>query len=221
MTTDPIGQSGGLNIYSYTGGDPINFSDPLGLSDVPNCDDVPDQNNCRELGTTGTARRSAIGLVGDALWWYLNDHTAVNRARCEERTSSESGVLRDNARTFTHHYEGCPDTITITVTWPKSHALSWIYSGGLQVSFGVAPAAGPGASGNPFVSATVSTQPATMPLIPSSTTTDTNGNTFYSSSRTFTNNDGIYSKSIGKENIRISNISPRDNAGGSGNVSNQ
>jgi hypothetical protein len=28
---DPIGIAGGLNVYGFAGGDPINFSDPLGL----------------------------------------------------------------------------------------------------------------------------------------------------------------------------------------------
>jgi RHS repeat-associated protein len=26
MQTDPIGQAGGMNIYAYVGGDPVNFS---------------------------------------------------------------------------------------------------------------------------------------------------------------------------------------------------
>jgi hypothetical protein len=32
LQPDPIGVSGGMNIYGYTGGDPINYIDPLGLA---------------------------------------------------------------------------------------------------------------------------------------------------------------------------------------------
>jgi RHS repeat-associated protein len=32
MQTDPIGTAGGVNLYAYTGNDPVNWSDPLGLS---------------------------------------------------------------------------------------------------------------------------------------------------------------------------------------------
>ena len=36
---DPIGLAGGMNLYGFAGGDPVNFSDPFGLSQCPpNCD---------------------------------------------------------------------------------------------------------------------------------------------------------------------------------------
>jgi RHS repeat-associated protein len=37
---DPIGLAGGMNLYGFAGGDPVNFSDPMGLCPIP-ADDCP------------------------------------------------------------------------------------------------------------------------------------------------------------------------------------
>ena len=54
---DPIGLAGGMNLYGFAGGDPVNFSDPFGL--CPWC--------------VGAAAGAAIGGGGRALYNYRND----------------------------------------------------------------------------------------------------------------------------------------------------
>jgi RHS repeat-associated protein len=47
---DPIGLAGGLNLYGYANGDPVNFSDPFGL-----CTDLSDPK-CRAMSARGEGR---------------------------------------------------------------------------------------------------------------------------------------------------------------------
>ena len=56
---DPIGLGGGLNVYGFAGGDPVNYSDPFGLS----CEPKPE---C-ERGTTLVLGGTGLLGVGQAI----------------------------------------------------------------------------------------------------------------------------------------------------------
>jgi uncharacterized protein RhaS with RHS repeats len=61
--SDPIGIGGGLNLYGYAGGDPINLSDPFGL--CPPADD--NFSDCATLSQGWWADRIARGEGNDVI----------------------------------------------------------------------------------------------------------------------------------------------------------
>jgi RHS repeat-associated protein len=69
---DPIGLAGGLNLYGFANGDPVNFSDPFGLCPIPptNCLDIAflawdvgDFARNPSLGTAGGVLLGAAALL--------------------------------------------------------------------------------------------------------------------------------------------------------------
>ncbi len=71
---DPIGLAGGMNLYGFAGGDPVNFSDPFGLCppqdrDIASCDLIQKAANwAARNGHTGTLNTIAgVDAVATAL----------------------------------------------------------------------------------------------------------------------------------------------------------
>jgi len=62
---DPIGLAGGMNLYGFAGGDPVNFSDPFGL--CPACDGTGAiEGAAGALGGAAGAASALVGATSDA-----------------------------------------------------------------------------------------------------------------------------------------------------------
>jgi RHS repeat-associated protein len=68
---DPIGLAGGLNLYGFAGGDPVNFSDPFGLcpEHITGVPCIP------EAGSQG------IESVGTGPWDWVSPRAAIGMVR--------------------------------------------------------------------------------------------------------------------------------------------
>lgn len=63
---DPIGLAGGLNLYGFANGDPVNFSDPFGLCPPEDEDPCPGAEGADAGGGTVVIALNAILGVGEA-----------------------------------------------------------------------------------------------------------------------------------------------------------
>ena len=105
---DPIGVAGGLNLYGYTGGDPINFSDPFGLCPVGLPGVIAWLRGCRHVAMDRAASeviRQAIALIPRTTQECRELAETAGRLHSEGRIGLyKGGDARDNA--YTHGGKG-------------------------------------------------------------------------------------------------------------------
>jgi RHS repeat-associated protein len=99
---DPIGLAGGMNLYGYAGGDPVNHSDPFGLMQCPPM--------CGATGA-GAGAAGAAGALGALTTW----------------ASSTSDVV---ANTISAGIDAARDKLTFKlITYTRTGPNGQVYSG--------------------------------------------------------------------------------------------
>jgi RHS repeat-associated protein len=76
---DPIGIAGGLNVYGYAAGDPVNYSDPFGLCATESAEEADPDDHCWEI--VGLLRHVAKLATGEGLDPRVFDESAQDLER--------------------------------------------------------------------------------------------------------------------------------------------
>jgi RHS repeat-associated protein len=95
---DPIGISGGLNVYGYAGGDPVNFSDPFGLDKCPKSASILE---C--VGWMLAPVKTPLEVAGTIATWPLGGGMGMlggGATRLGLARGAASGLTEDVAATF-------------------------------------------------------------------------------------------------------------------------
>ena len=59
--------AGGLNLYGFAGGDPVNFSDPFGLCKGPKGEDLPPEQCRDQTAAEGSAAVARARLLNEVI----------------------------------------------------------------------------------------------------------------------------------------------------------
>ena len=88
---DPLGLAGGLNVYGFASGDPVNFSDPFGLCGTPDGGD--DGKACPHDfdGSDAAAVFAQLDRMRPAMAKTINIATAVSAAPVVAAAAVEGG----------------------------------------------------------------------------------------------------------------------------------
>jgi uncharacterized protein RhaS with RHS repeats len=108
LTTDPIGVSGGMNIYAYVGGDPVNYVDPYGLcpdgerdDGEGGCEPIPD--DAITITAPRMTNNQSVGVYFRFSFSFslgnYHDYTVVE-VICEDGSNVTEAVMQEARSRF-------------------------------------------------------------------------------------------------------------------------